>query len=177
MNLKSKACKNLVLIFQTTPAKTSADMTEKPIVKCEKGEHKIGDLRTKLSEKSRTKSNLPSSSTHSASSVRPATPSTIGQDGDFWRLYKPWAEQRCYTSYEIVQRHVNQMFLRGDNVVSIIPDQRWYLQGLLALGSYTSYAVVQKHANQLILRGDNVVSVIPEPMLVMLTGPWIRFTM
>ena len=37
----------------------------------------------------------------------------------FWPLYKKWAEIRCYTDYEMVTRHVNQLFIRGDNVVSV----------------------------------------------------------
>lgn len=37
----------------------------------------------------------------------------------FWPLYKEWAEMRCYAHYEIVERHVNQLFIRGDNVVSV----------------------------------------------------------
>jgi small nuclear ribonucleoprotein (snRNP)-like protein len=37
----------------------------------------------------------------------------------FWPLYKKWTENRCYSEYEIVTRHVNQLFIRGDNVVSV----------------------------------------------------------
>lgn len=37
----------------------------------------------------------------------------------FWPRYKKWTEDRCYAEYEIVERHVNQLFIRGDNVVSI----------------------------------------------------------
>ena len=37
----------------------------------------------------------------------------------FWPLYKKWTENRCYATYEIVSRHVNQLFVRGDNVVSV----------------------------------------------------------
>lgn len=37
----------------------------------------------------------------------------------FWPLYKQWAEMRCYAQFEVVDRHVNQLFIRGDNVVSI----------------------------------------------------------
>jgi small nuclear ribonucleoprotein (snRNP)-like protein len=37
----------------------------------------------------------------------------------FWPLYKKWTEARCYAEYEIITRHVNQLFIRGDNVVSI----------------------------------------------------------
>ncbi|KAH3869996.1 zinc finger CCCH domain-containing protein 13-like [Dreissena polymorpha] len=39
--------------------------------------------------------------------------------GLFWPKYKKWTEDRCYAEYEIVERHVNQLFIRGDNVVSI----------------------------------------------------------
>ncbi|WAQ96124.1 LSM11-like protein [Mya arenaria] len=37
----------------------------------------------------------------------------------FWPLYKQWTESRCYSQYEIINRHVNQLFIRGDNVVSV----------------------------------------------------------
>ncbi|XP_053380309.1 U7 snRNA-associated Sm-like protein LSm11 [Mercenaria mercenaria] len=37
----------------------------------------------------------------------------------FWPLYKKWTETRCYAEYEILSRHVNQLFIRGDNVVSV----------------------------------------------------------
>lgn len=37
----------------------------------------------------------------------------------FWPIYRKWTEGRCYAEYEIVSRHVNQLFIRGDNVVSV----------------------------------------------------------
>lgn len=37
----------------------------------------------------------------------------------FWPLYKKWTESRCFAEYEILTRHVNQLFIRGDNVVSV----------------------------------------------------------
>lgn len=40
-------------------------------------------------------------------------------ESDFWALYKAWAEKRCLTKFEVLERHINQLFIRGDNVVSI----------------------------------------------------------
>lgn len=37
----------------------------------------------------------------------------------FWPLYMKWTEARCFAKYEMVTRHVNQLFIRGDNVVSV----------------------------------------------------------
>ena len=41
------------------------------------------------------------------------------KDNSFWDLYKDWAEKRCLTKFDILERHVNQLFIRGDNVVSV----------------------------------------------------------
>jgi len=38
---------------------------------------------------------------------------------EFWSLYRKWTECRCCGKYEFVTRHVNQLFIRGDNVVSV----------------------------------------------------------
>ena len=38
---------------------------------------------------------------------------------DFWEVYKSWAEKRCLSKFELLERHVNQLFIRGDNVVSV----------------------------------------------------------
>ena len=38
---------------------------------------------------------------------------------DFWEVYKGWAEKRCLSKFELLERHVNQLFIRGDNVVSV----------------------------------------------------------
>ncbi|KAL4240649.1 U7 snRNA-associated Sm-like protein Lsm11 [Mactra antiquata] len=37
----------------------------------------------------------------------------------FWPLYKTWTEMRCNSEFEIITRHVNQLFIRGENVVSV----------------------------------------------------------
>lgn len=42
-----------------------------------------------------------------------------GHSVSFWPLYKKWTEVRCYSDYELIERHLNQLFIRGDNVVSI----------------------------------------------------------
>ena len=49
---------------------------------------------------------------------------TEGVDGpakvaDFWESYIAWAEKRCLSKFELLERHVNQLFIRGDNVVSV----------------------------------------------------------
>ena len=38
---------------------------------------------------------------------------------DFWESYIAWAEKRCLSKFELLERHVNQLFIRGDNVVSV----------------------------------------------------------
>ena len=43
----------------------------------------------------------------------------LKDDSAFWELYKNWAEKRCLNSFEVLERHVNQLFIRGDNVVSV----------------------------------------------------------
>ena len=43
----------------------------------------------------------------------------LKKDTVFWDLYKNWAEKRCLTTFEVLERHVNQLFIRGDNVVSV----------------------------------------------------------
>ena len=47
------------------------------------------------------------------------TSGPVKAEPDFWDLYKTWAEQRCLSKFELLERHVNQLFIRGDNVVSV----------------------------------------------------------